>query len=179
MERKQKAFTLPAGVIGPVDIGRLNREMDAINETMLQLKLRKSGDEVKLPNTSRLLDQTIELNGLNLLKEEDRLQLSNSLKTIEAKAPVVHMSFSADPSAAFLERITQWFRTEVNPYTLITVGLQPNLGAGCIMRTTNKYFDLSLKESFNDKRDMLVEKLFPPELLSQSRNTQPALEGAA
>lgn len=179
MEHKQKSLTLPPSVVGPVDVGRLNREMDAINEAMLQLKLRKSGDDVKLPKTSRLMDVTIEHNGLNLLKEDQRDLLTRFLKAVQEKAPVVHMSFSADPSPAFMERITNWFRGEVNPYTLITIGLQPNLGAGCIMRTTNKYFDLSLKESFVHKRETLKEKLFPPELLNQAAQDKTPARGAA
>jgi hypothetical protein len=39
------------------------------------------------------------------------------------------------------------------------VGLQPNLGAGSILRTTNKLFDLSLRQDFARKRDILMHKL--------------------
>jgi hypothetical protein len=42
---------------------------------------------------------------------------------------------------------------------LITIGLQPNIGAGCVVRTTNKYFDLSIKQDFLSKRNLLLEAL--------------------
>lgn len=168
--------TLPPSVVGPVDVARLVREIEAINEAMLQLKVREGGSEVKLPKTSHLMELMTEHNKLNLLMEEDRSLLERFLKAVMEEAPVVHMSFSADPSQAFLEKISLWFRKEINPYTLITVGLQPNIGAGMVMRTTNKYFDMSLKESFVKKKDDLKNKLFPEELLSslQAKATQNA-----
>jgi hypothetical protein len=41
----------------------------------------------------------------------------------------------------------------------MTVGVQPTIAAGCIMRTTNKYFDFSLRQDFEGKRDLLLEEL--------------------
>jgi hypothetical protein len=155
---------LPPLVVGPVDVGRLTREIESINDAMMQLKLRQNGEtakNAKLPETSGLMDQVVEYNKLNLLHEADRNILLGFLKHIKAKAPIMHVSFSADPSAAFLEKIMVWLRREIHPYTLMTVGLQPNIGAGCVLRTTNKYFDLSLRQSFAEKRGLLIDKLNP------------------
>src|SRR5487761_1539900 len=152
-------FTLPPSLVGPIDLSRLLRELDTINEHLMQLKLRHSGAEIKLPKTTGLLDQLVMHNKLNLLHEKERLALINFLVAVKDQSPVIHMSFSSDPSEAFLEKLMNWLRQEIHPYLLLTVGLQPNVGAGCILRTTNKYFDLSLKQSFQTKRDILVKKL--------------------
>ena len=60
-----------------------------------------------------------------------------------------------------------WLRREIHPLVLMTVGLQPNIGAGCIVRTTNKYFDFSLRQDFANKRDLLQAALeMPPKASS-------------
>jgi F0F1-type ATP synthase delta subunit len=69
------------------------------------------------------------------------------------------MSFSADPSASFIERLMAWLRQEINPYVLVSVGLQPNIGAGCVVRSTNRQFDFSLRQDFLNKRDLLMNKI--------------------
>ena len=156
----QKTGGLPVLVISPTDLGRLIRELEALSEHLLQMTLRnKEGHEIKMPHTSMLMDKTLEVNKVDLMSEDQRKQLHEFLVASKAQAPVIHMSFSADPAPVFLEKIITWFRSEVHPLALITVGLQPNLGAGCILRTTNKQFDLSLKQDFLKKRDILMEAI--------------------
>ncbi len=156
-----KKLTLPVMVVGPIEIGRLVRELADIDEALLQLGIREGGKTTKMPQTSRLMDELIEHNKLNLLHDEDRKSLSAFLIDVRQKAPVIHMSFSADPSAAFLEKLMSWLRREIHPDVLLTVGLQPNLGAGAVMRTTNKYFDLSLRQDLAKKGDLLRDILRP------------------
>lgn len=156
---KSKKFALPVTVATPVDLGRIQRELAEIDEALLQLGIREPGSKVKMPKTSRLLDQLIELNDLNLLQEKDRQMVKEALETVRTKAVVIHMSFAADPSANFMEKLMTWLRKEIDPYLLVTVGLQPNIGAGCIVRTTNKYFDLSIRQDFLSKRDLLLQSI--------------------
>jgi hypothetical protein len=56
-----------------------------------------------------------------------------------------------------------WLRREVHPVVLMTIGLQPNLGAGCIVRSSNKQFDCSLRQDFIKKRDLLMSKIIAEE----------------
>jgi hypothetical protein len=156
------AATLPITVIQPAEVGRLIQELKAIDESLLQLGLRRSGTAVQLPKTSWLLEQTAQLNKLNLLQPADRHQLQAFLNDVRECAPVLHFSFSADPSRAFLEKLITWLRHEINPQVLLSIGLQPNMGAGCTVRSTNKYFDLSLRQDFNRKRGLLKAALSMP-----------------
>jgi F0F1-type ATP synthase delta subunit len=153
-----KKLALPSSVVGPVDLGRLLRELDTLDNTLMQLRLQKEA-KPKLPATSRLLDQTIELNKLNLLEPADFKELQRFLVTTKAQAPVLHISFGADPSPLFTQKLVLWLRQEINPLVLLTVGLQPSIGAGCMVRTTNKYFDFSLRERFAKQRQLLVSQL--------------------
>lgn len=155
----RKTITLPTLVSSPSDVGRLIRELESIDEVLLQLKLRHSGEELRLPKTSYLLNKLAEHNKLNLLNAADRQYVQRYLKLVKQKAPLLHISFSADPSPAFMDKLMAWLRHEVHPQVLVTTGLQPNLGAGCIVRTTNRSFDLSLRESFKQSRGLLINTL--------------------
>ncbi len=105
------------------------------------------------------MDQTIQLNKVDLANDTHRKQLQEYLILIKQKAPILHISFSADPTSAFIEKIMAWLRREIHPLVLLTIGLQPNIGAGCVVRSTNKYFDFSLRKDFEKKRDLLLGTL--------------------
>lgn len=154
-----KTLQLPTLLVGMRDLGRLIRELEDIDEQLLQLGLRQPGTEVKLPKTTQLMDQLLSTNQLNLLKPEHRAWLKRALETVRQQAPVLHISFSIDPSTLFLEKLMVWLRREVNPIVLVGIGLQPNIAAGCIVRTTNKVFDFSLRQNFANKSDKLLQAI--------------------
>jgi hypothetical protein len=160
---KPRALVLPLTVASPADVGRLIHELELIDDALLQLGLRKGGTEVKMPVTSRLMDQTIQANKLNLLQKDDLAGLRQFLAEVKQKSPVLHISFSADPPPSFMEKLMAWLRREIHPTVMVTSGLQPNIGAGCIVRTANKQFDFSLRQDFMKKRELLLSRLAVPE----------------
>jgi hypothetical protein len=105
------------------------------------------------------MDAVVELNKLNLLHEDDRTALKNFLNSIRTEAPILHISFGADPQPRFVEKLMVYLRGEIHPLALLTIGLQPNIGAGCIVRTTNKYFDFSLGKRLSEQNELLISKI--------------------
>lgn len=160
----QKQLGLPMLISSKVEIGRLLLELDMIDDALLQLQLRKKGAEIKMPKTSQLMERLVQQNELNLLQETDRKLLQQFLQAVKDTAPTIHMSFSADPSVDFMEKLMTWLRREIHPVALVTVGLQPNIGAGCVIRTVNKQFDFSLRQDFAKKREMLRQQIAPAEV---------------
>lgn len=150
---------LPLSVTSPIDVGRLLRELEAIDNYLMQFHLKSQDNQAKMPKTSKMMDQLLEINKLNLVEPTHRQQLIGFLQTTKDHAPVLHISFGSDPSPAFLEKLVTWLRREIHPNVLVTVGLQPNIGAGCLVRSTNKYFDFSLRENFTKNRELLMSKL--------------------
>ncbi len=146
---------LPVSVASSIDVGRLLREAEAIANFMDQANIRQPGTSLKLPRTSRLFDEITTNNQLNALLPQDRERLMGFLQEVKAHAPVVHMSFSADPSPLFVQRLISWLRKEIHPLVLLQIGLQPNMGAGCVVRTTNKYFDFSLRSRLKQSAPQL------------------------
>ncbi len=158
------ALTLPVVVVGLIDVGRLIRELDKLESNVQQQTIKaEQGAEIQLPKFSLLLDQFVEQNKLDMRNEGDRKRAHEFLRDVRQTAPKVHMSFSANPSAQFLQKLTFWMRQNIHPQVLIAIGLQPGIGAGSVLRTTNKYFDMSLVKSFADSRGILMEYLHGPE----------------
>ena len=60
---------------------------------------------------------------------------------------------------AFVAKIVAWLRTEIHPLILLEIGLQPTIAAGCVIRTTNKYFDYSIGRHLKRNRGQLVSLL--------------------
>lgn len=152
-------FQLPVAVITRGDVGRLVKEAEAIDNFLADAAIRRPGDSVQLPRASRLLEETVSVNKLNLLQKPDRQRLSVFLQQVFKEAPILHISFNTDPSAIFQQKITVWIRQHIHPFVLLQIGLNPTIGAGCVMRTTNKYFDFSLRHRFAEQRTLLITKL--------------------
>jgi len=106
-----------------------------------------------------LLDALATDNSRNLLQEEDRREMYHFLAGIEKSAPMIHISFASDPSSAFVAKLVTWLRGNIDPRALLQIGLQPTIAAGCIVRTSSKIFDLSLRENLKSQRPKLIEAL--------------------
>lgn len=154
-----KRLELPILVFGPIEVRRLQRELEALEEYLAQNRIREPGKQESLPKTSRLLDDLAGNNNLNLLLADHRERLSAFLGLVNQKAPVVHISLAADPSSAFMAKIVAWLRVNIHPQALLHLGLQPSIAAGCILRTNNKTFDFSLRNHFLQHRDLLLKAI--------------------
>ncbi len=156
----ERTFKLPLSIVSPGDLRRIKREVDELCDTLLQMELREGGQkQPKMPKTSRQLDDLIEVNKANLLVKDEREALVKALNEIVDKSPVLHMSFSAEPSTKFLDKLIFYIRDSISPYAVVTVGLAPSIGAGCMVRTANKFFDLSLKQTLIGHRAELIKEL--------------------
>lgn len=148
---------LSAVVVSKVDVARMLRELQDLDEFLLEAAIRKTGEAMKLPRMSRPLEEISRDNNYNLLDPEHRKELSSKLNVVLGKSPMVHMSFAAEPSARAIARIIEWFRTNVHPQILLQVGLQPTIAAGCVVRTPNLFFDLSLRHHLKQQEPYLIE----------------------
>jgi hypothetical protein len=157
----QTQYTLSPMVVTPAAVGLLMRELEDLENSLLQLKVREAGKHIALPAISRSMKELTDHNKLNLLHPGDRHALKGFLEEVKASAPQMHISFSTEPTEVFLAELTAWLRREINPRVLFSIGLQPAIGAGCMLRTTNKYFDMSLRQTFVSKRQLLLEQIVP------------------
>lgn len=156
------SLRLPTLVFGSAEVRRLQIELANLEEYLQQAAIRDKATKLvsSLPKVSRMLDALAAENHYNLLKAQERAALRDFLNALQS-APSVHMSFASDPSAAFTAKLVAWLRTNIHPWTLLQIGLQPSLAAGCTVRTPNKVFDLSLRQHFDEQKGQLVAALRP------------------
>lgn len=150
-------INLPEELVSPADVRRLARDAARLADVEQQIKL--GGDVREGGGGSALLRKFAAANRLDLSKVEGCQQASKLLDRLVAEAPVVHISFASEASDDFIQKISGWFRKNISPLVLLTVGLQPSLAAGCYLRTTNRYFDLSLRQHLESSRGLLAEEL--------------------
>lgn len=154
--KSAEVLSLPGTVVSRADATRLSRELEAINGYLEQAQMRSSKD-TKPPRLSDVLEEITHTNRLNLLHQEDRQRLTVFLKDLKEDAPAIHMSFAVVPSSQFTSKLLDWLRSEIHPLLLLNIGLQPNIAAGCVIRTTNKYIDCSMRQHLLANRPKLVE----------------------
>lgn len=155
----KQELKLPVLVFGVVEVRRLKRELEALDEFMRQSAIREPGNQPALPRLSRLLEAMSTDNNRNLLHDGDRQEIHDFLAGIEKSAPTIHISFASDPSSSFIAKLVTWLRANVHPHVLLQIGLQPTIAAGCIVRTPNKIIDLSLRQNLTEQRSKLIEAL--------------------
>jgi len=154
------SFVLPPTITGPADLGVLRRNLETFNDEVHQAGLReKSGVHVEVAKPVRTIIDLAAINKADLRNPEDRQALLTGLETALNSAPTVTMSFATEPSAAFMTKIVQWLRANIHPQLLVRVGLQPNIAAGCTLRTPSRIYDMSLRNKFTEQRPMLMKRL--------------------
>src|SRR5690349_7658389 len=98
---QSQTLLLPTSIIGRTDVGRMVRELKELDNFLAQAAIRQPGTTLKLPKTSRLMDETVQSNKLNPLVQTDREHLLTFLEQVYSQAPVLHLSFNADPSPVY------------------------------------------------------------------------------
>ncbi|MCA9329811.1 hypothetical protein KDA11_04145 [Candidatus Saccharibacteria bacterium] len=150
----EPGILLPDSIISPLELGKIQRELFALNQ-FLSASKRTVG---KLPYTSSSLQKIAKDIQLNLLQQEDRELLIKRLNFVRRTAPSVQISFASNPSTRVRRLLVLWFRQNGHPNTLVSVGVQPNLAGGCVVRTATKQFDFSLQQLFMQNRKALAQR---------------------
>lgn len=152
---------LPNSIGGKRDLILATRQIEKVLNDKLQDEVRaKYGAEVIGTKAGqRVLNDLLELNGI---KEDDANSLKRLLQALEAVrqyAPRVRISFAQEPDQDQYESVVAWFRKEVDQGVLVQVGVQPTIGAGCIVQTNSRRYDMSLKTRVLNSTPKFLEVL--------------------
>jgi hypothetical protein len=148
------ALKLTLGTLYIGDILRLVRELEALDGYMIAQHQKEAHPQ--LPKLSRSLENLAAENSVLLQNDQARANLYDALQHVKTQAPIVRMSLASDPSASFVQRIVGWFRAEVHPLTLIQIGVQPSIAAGCVLSAGSHRYDFSLREQLSEESDALL-----------------------
>lgn len=135
----------------------MKRELIHIDDFFVDAAKRKPGASITPPRITRVLEEMARTNKINLLEAKGRQDLADGLERISKEAPSLHISFAAEPSPKAFETILGWFRQNIHPNALVSIGLQPTIAAGCVLRTSNKIFDFSISARLKNQEDYLTK----------------------
>ena len=154
-------FTLPSNIVNKVDISRMVREFEALDNALTTQTVRKKagGESEATPAQSPQLSGFLEVNPVDLENTGARSAYIKQLRLLKDHVHVMNMTFAvvADPES--LQQLCAWIRESVHPQTVIEAHLQPALVAGVYLRTTNHVFDLSVRNALKSKRGDLEKEL--------------------
>ncbi|HSW79403.1 MAG TPA: F0F1 ATP synthase subunit delta [Candidatus Saccharimonadales bacterium] len=156
-DAQKRQFVLPASLAEPADIARAAREIDEVDDVLRESEIRNNVQATTLPRMSKGLLEMAEQNGLNLLQKQDREISKRLLDALVKTAPVLHISFAAEPSPPFVFTIINELRKRIHPLVLVQIGLQPSLAGGCMVRTESMMFDFSLRQHMEKNKHKLAE----------------------
>jgi F0F1-type ATP synthase delta subunit len=160
-------FAIPALIVSPTDVARARQELEVFESYLEAQRIRQPGRAVQpAPKISRMLGSFVDQNKINLLQPKERHNLALYLRNLHDQAPTVHISFASEPSFTALQKIVVWLRQNIEADILVRVGIQPSLVAGCTVRTTNRYFDFSLRKHLEERRQYLINELAVPSAVS-------------
>jgi len=152
---------LPGSVATKHQFVRFLAEFEALDAGLTNQEIRASTgvEGGSGPTENPHITQFLEENNIAVTDSTGRSHVLEALRSLRKTAPVVHLTFAAEADPASLAEIADWFRKNMNPHTLIEVGLQPSLVAGTYIRSQNKVYDYSLRSRIIGKRDSLVDAL--------------------
>lgn len=156
------SFILPPSVVSKIDVSRLVRECEQIDNELTSAGVRaKVGTaQQSAPVVSEQLTEFLQLNKLAFDADgRKRSELIKQLQLLKDKVPVIHMTFAVTADRESLQQLAQWLRSSVHPQAVISVGLQPALVAGVYLRTPNHVHDMSLRAKLQGSHDILVKEL--------------------
>lgn len=159
MANNNSAVRLPSVIVGAGDLTRVYRELKTLDDQLSQLEIASGSGSVAMPKISPVLIELAQTNSYDISLRSDRAKMLIFLERLKDGAPRFHMSFAGEPSDEAVHRIVKWLRDEISAYTLLQVGIQPAIVAGCILRTPNRVFDLSLRHKLNEAQPVLTEKI--------------------
>lgn len=150
---------LPARIVSRGDLNRIIRELNKLSDYLVGANFKDESAETKSSSISPLLQELASLNNYDLLDESRRKELYSQLDGLSNSAPGLHISFTSEPSPQSLDRLIGWLRTNIHPQVMLSVGLQPTIAAGCVLRTPNKVIDMGLKQTLIKKQPLLLEMI--------------------
>lgn len=154
-------FILPPSVVRKVDLARLLREFEAVDNALTTKDVRqKAGASANdMPAMSPRLSDFLQANPVDLENDEARREYIRQLKLLKKAVKVMNMTFAVAADPESLQQLAAWVRESVHPQTVIEAHLQPALVAGVYIRSENHVFDFSVRNAIKGKREELKKEL--------------------
>lgn len=148
------ATLLPIDVYSPDQLSELVLELQDLAAALRDERARGDANEVSIsPDLSALLTA----NKTESTSAEAVEALTKEVEATLQSAPTVHVLLAASPNRVMKRQFVEWFRTEINPQTLMTFAARSDLGGGAIVQAGSHLYDMSFRRSIIDNKARLTE----------------------
>ena len=156
------AMVLSNAIVGQSDLVRLLREVDQLDEVYRQAAIQQRvGGSTSIGDThvSAGLQQLSDLISSELVSADGRQAARQAINNLLEQSPQVRIAFASEPPLAQLRAVVDWLRQNIHSSVLVQTSVQPAIVAGCIIRSSNNVFDLSLRRSFEAALPQLIKEV--------------------
>lgn len=145
---------LPIDVYSPDQLSELVLELQDLAAALRDETARGEKNEIAIsPDLAALLNA----NQTNSTDIEAIEALTKDAEATLQAAPTVHILLAASPNRVIKRQLVEWFRTEINPQTLMTFAARSDLGGGAIVQAGSHLYDLSFRRSITDNKSRMTE----------------------
>lgn len=153
---------LPASIQTPDQLQYCTDEVRGFVKELVQAGRRKAAGG-KLANLPALSGPSLDLLAIIPAKQRSDVvlleQVADQMVGMLQSSPTVHISIAGPPPPSLKTDITEWFRANTHPNTLIAFHVNPDLAGGMAVRTINQVHDFSFRTSLLAHSNKIVEVL--------------------
>ena len=155
-------LNLPVDLTSPDQLSATSMELTDYLSRLRDARVRAktSGSDQQLPDMSHLLTDLLQISNVDPEDSAALEDLRSQLDTLLTKAPVVHLTLAGLPGRTVKRQITLWFRTEINPLTLLTFAARADLGGGVVVYAGSHVYDYSFRRHILDNKKRISELAF-------------------
>jgi F0F1-type ATP synthase delta subunit len=151
---------LPTDLYSPDQLSAIIIELRGHSSSLrdANVRARVVRAEVSAPtHLSALLLGVLRSTNISTTDQAGAEQLLKGLEAIRDKAPAVHLMMAALPNRALKRQLTEWFRTEIHPFALLTFATRADIGGGVIIQAGSRIYDYSFRQQILGHKHRISE----------------------
>jgi hypothetical protein len=154
------AVRLPLDLYSPEQLSAIIIELRGHISSLRDASVRAKASHTATSepvHTSALLLGVLRESGVSPTDQPADEKLLKELEAIRNKAPAVHLMMAALPNRDLKRKLTDWFRAEIHPYTLLTFAVRADIGGGVIVQAGSHVYNWSFREQILNHKSRISE----------------------
>ncbi len=154
------AVHLPLDLYSPEQLSAIIIELRGHISSLRDANVRAKATHATVgapAHTSALLLGVLHESAITPTDQPAAEKLLKELEAIRDKAPAVHLMMAALPNRDLKRKLTDWFRTEIHPYALLTFATRADIGGGVIVQAGSHVYNWSFREQILSHKSRISE----------------------
>jgi hypothetical protein len=154
------AIRLPIDLYSPDQLSAMVIELRGHASSLRDAAVRAKATNATVgapSHTSALLLGTLKSAGISATDQPGAEKLLKELEAIRDKAPAVHLMMAALPNRELKRKLTEWFRSEIHPFALLTFATRADMGGGVVIQAGSHVYDFSFRQQILGHKHRIAE----------------------